>query len=247
MYLTKTEGFVIRSHDYGEGHRIVVIFTKDLGKVRAVAKGSRKTKSRFGASLEPLSENHFLLLRYPNKLLYTVTGCKVLNAHSKIRENMYLFGYGSILTEGIDLLCAEEDSEPQLYRLLQQALFDIEKNNPSSSGWLYFFRLLKYAGYRLNLFTCADCGENSLQEMYFSPENGGLLCKSCNLKEHQSFRVSEKTLASIRRLSPDGILEGDVEKEIGNIVRNFIKYQFDRELKSLGFLNLFRQLCTFRI
>lgn len=241
MYLTKTEGVVIKGYDYGEGHRIVVVFTKEIGKVRAVARGCRKTKSRFGASLEPLSENHFMLHRKPGRELYTLTGCKVLNSHSKIRDDMCLLGYGSIIAEGVDILCVEEDPDMQLYNLFTQALSDIENNDPPSSGWLFFFRLLKYAGYRLDFFRCVGCGDNNLEEMVFSPENGGVLCRRCSLGEKLCWPVSQKTLRGIKRLSPGGIMENDVEEEIGNIVKKFIKYQFNKDLKSLSFLNLFKK------
>ncbi len=241
MYSIKTEGIVIKSYDYGEGHRIIIIFTKDYGKIRAVAKGSRKTKSKFGAVLEPLSQNNFMFHRKPAGELFTITGYKSINSHRKIRENMLLYGYGSIMTEGIDLLLSDEDPEEYLYDLFVQALFDAEQYYASSSCWLFMFRLLKYTGYRLNMFTCAVCGKAEIRNMCFSIENGGIICRSCRHNERLNWKVSRETLTGIRKLSVENSLTDNVEKEIGNIIKKYIKYQFNKELKSMRFLKLFRK------
>lgn len=241
MYLTKTEGVVIRSYDFGEGHRIVVIFTEVAGKVRAVARGSRKTKSKFGASLEPLSQNHFLLYRKPGQALFTITGCMVLDSHSKLRENINLFGYSSIALEGIDLFLAEEDHDIALYNLFNSAIKDIENNNPASIVWLFMFRLLKYSGYRLDFFQCAGCGSKDLIRVSFSLKNGGVLCEQCCWKDKTSWPLSRKTITSIKKLAAPCKLDDDVEMEIRNVIKKFIEYQFNKNLKSLDFINLFKK------
>jgi len=241
MYAAKTDGVVIRSYDFGEGHRIVVIFTRALGKVKAVAKGSRKTKSKFGSSLEPLTENSFLLYKKPNRELFTVTGCSILNSNAFIRDKMELFAYGAAMIEGIDLLCEEEDYEPVIYELLKAALSDMHDKNPSSTAWLFLFRLLKYAGYRLNFFNCVSCSSKEVENLYFSPLNGGIVCKGCRSKDSQGWRVSSEAVSAVRKLSPDRPLSAKAEKEIGNIIKKFIKYQFNKDFRSLGFLYLFKE------
>ncbi|MFC2061134.1 DNA repair protein RecO [Elusimicrobiota bacterium] len=249
MNLVRTEGVVIRGYDFGEGHRIMVIFTQLLGKVRAVARGSRKTKSKFGASLEPLSENHFILYRKPGRPLFTITSCKIREPHSDLREDMNLYGYSSIMSEGVDLLHVEEDPDPVLYDLFSQALDDIKTEYPAPVAWLFMFRLLKCAGYRLNFFSCADCGSKDLEKSEFSPESGGLLCRQCRKTDDLRWPVSTDMIKAVKKLAPDRELNLAVEREIGNIVIKFIKYQFGKEFKSLNFLNIFskrKKACTFR-
>lgn len=241
MYSSKTEGIVVRSYDFGEGHRIVVLFTDKYGKIKAVAKGSRKIRSKYGASLEPLSENHFLLYRKPSQPLFTITGCKVIKSWDNIRGDMYLFGYASMMVEGIDYLYAREDKEIVVYNLLKQALKDIELS-PSSTTWLFLFRILKHAGYRLNFFSCVSCGKkvDEVIQPYFSPHDGGLICSVCRKKGELLWPVSIDTVKSIRNLSPNSTLQDSVESEIGNIIKKFIKYQFGRDLKSPDFINIFK-------
>jgi DNA repair protein RecO (recombination protein O) len=241
MYTVKTEGFVIRSYDYGDGHRVTVLFTREFGRIKAVAKGSRKMKSKFGASLEPLSENRFMLYRKPGQELFTITGCKIEESHSKLREDMELYGYSAMMAEGIDKLCAEEEPDWSIYDLFKQALIDVEDNDAASSAWLFVFRLLKYSGYRMNFFNCTSCAKRSFDDMYFSPENGGVFCPSCIEGNNMGWPISYGTIMNIRKLSPNGLLDPEAEEEIGNTVKKFIKYQFDIEMRSLRFLNLFRK------
>lgn len=241
MYITKTEGIVVRSYEYGEGHSIVVVLTEQLGKIRAVAKGSRKMKSKFGASLEPVSENHFLLYRKPLDGLYTITGCKIIDPHMHLREDMHTYGYAALMAEGVDLLCAEEDRDPHIYGLFKESINRLSSDNPAAAGWLYFFRLLKFAGYRLNFFNCIRCGTKDLGGMFFSPGGGGIICAECRLGKNTGWRVSKHTLRVIKMLPSVKRLEDKVEDEIANIVKKFIKYQFDRDLKSLDFMKLFNK------
>ena len=242
MYSSKTEGIVVRSYDFGEGHRIVVLFTAQYGKIKAVAKGSRKTRSKYGASLEPLSENHFLLYRKPSQVLFTITGCKVIRSWDSIRGDMYLFGWASMMVEAIDYLYASEDKEIVVYNLLKQALKDIGEGQAPATTWLFLFRALKHAGYRLNFFRCGACEKkvNEVIQPYFSPHDGGLICGVCRKKGELLWPVSSNTVQSICNLSPNSELQDSVEREIGNIIKKFIKYQFGKDLKSPDFINIFK-------
>jgi DNA repair protein RecO (recombination protein O) len=247
MYSTKTRGIVIKSYDYGDGHRIVNIFSENIGKVKAVAKSSRKTKSKFGSALEPLTENHFLFYKKPNNSIYTITGCNILESHSNIRENMRIFGYAAIMLEGIDLLCAEEDEDLGIYGLISDTLKKLEHGDTAKTTWLFFFKLLKYAGYRLNFFYCSSCKNNKFKEpVVFSPKDGGVLCKSCAADKEIYWNISGNTIESIKGLASDTTLDKRSEQEIKDIISKYLKYQYNKELKSLKFLELFKPICCNR-
>ncbi|MFW6172841.1 MAG: DNA repair protein RecO [Elusimicrobiota bacterium] len=241
MYINKTKGIVIRNYDYGEGHRVVVIFTRRLGKIKGVAKGSRKTKSKFGASLEPFSENDFFLYKKPNQSLYIITGCDKINSNSGIREDMIKYGYGSLMLEGVNIMYRENDPEPILYDLIVEAFKNLKNENPASTAWLFVFRLLKYAGYRLDFFNCSGCSKKKIKEFYFSPESGGILCKNCKEDYTYSFPISAETVYAVRKISPSREITANTEREIGNAVEKFIKYHFNKSFKSLGFLDVFKK------
>ncbi len=235
----RAEGIVIRSYDYGEGHRIVLIYTKDMGKIRASARGSRKIRSKFASFLEPLTGNRFMLYRRGDNPVYTLTGVEVFNPYSALREDMRRFGYGSLMLEIVDILCCDEDPDIELYFLLLEALTDLETGPSASTAWLFLFRALKLAGYRLNMFRCCECGVKPPGGAVFSPPAGGIICSSCSPQE-PFWSVSEETLADIKNLGPGAELKSGSEKAIGNIITKYIKYQLDREIRSTGFLEIFK-------
>ncbi|GEM_PF-2303314 len=238
-YRKESAGIVIRSYDYGEGHRIVSLFTRRLGKVKAVARGSRKTKSRYASLLEPGSENIFSFYRKPGKDLYTLTGCSAINQNYSIRSDMARFGYLSLILEVVDLLYMEDDPDMNLYKCLKEALGQIEGPFFNSEAWLFVFKALKYAGYRLDFFRCGSCFMKFPEKAVFSPESGGIICEKCS-RLQEGWSVSGKALRSIRRLHRRE-MEFNREREIGKLVVKYIKYEFGRELKSMEFLKLFER------
>ncbi|MGM0441018.1 MAG: DNA repair protein RecO [Elusimicrobiota bacterium] len=239
-YNCRDTGIVLRSYDYGEGHRIMVIFTKNSGKVKAVAKGSRKTKSRFGSKLEPFSENEFLLYRKPGSELFTITGCYPIESNKKIREDMKRYGFGAVMVEGVNLLTAEEDPDRKIYHLLKKYIKYVREKKAAPSAWLFLFKLLKYSGYRLNMFSCVFCGAPTGGGMAFIPSEGGISCRDCFSRKKPFIPVKYKTLKVIKRLSPDREIPPRIEREIGNIIHKFVKYQFGKELNSVKFIEFFR-------
>ncbi len=240
-YNFRDRGIVLRSYDYGEGHRIVVIFTKKSGKLRAVARGSRKTKSRFGSKLEPFSENEFLFYRKPEKELFTVTGCSLIESNKNLREDMSRYGYSAAMVESVVLLTADEDPDIKTYYLFKKYLKEVRDKEPAPSAWLFLFKLLKYSGYRLNMFDCIFCGKGAGPGMVFLPSDGGVCCRGCLSDKKYFLEVSGKALEEIRKLKPVRKIGPEIEREIGNIIANFVKYQFGTELNSVKFMEIFKK------
>ncbi|NLB34523.1 MAG: DNA repair protein RecO [Elusimicrobia bacterium] len=240
------EGILIRSYDYGDGHRIISAFTREAGKIKAVARGSRKVKSKLAAYLEPASHNIFSFHSKKGQGLYTLTGVRPLDTHEDLRKDMKLFGYASIILESVDVMTAENDPDLILYSLLTDALKDLSAKEPSGTFCLFLFRLLKAAGYRLEMFSCISCGrEISGKAGLFSFSLGGIVCSDCR-QDSPCLNVSKKTLGYIRKLSEKLALPDDVEEEIGNIIQKYIKYEFGKDLNSREFMKIFGEKCTFK-
>ncbi|MEA3506065.1 MAG: DNA repair protein RecO [Elusimicrobiota bacterium] len=238
MYIKRTEGIVIKSRDYGEGHRIVVIFTRRMGKVSAVAKGSRKIKSKFGASLEPLTVNDFMLYRKPGRDLAVITGCSTVKSNIDLREDMGIYSRCALMMECVEILNTEDDPHPQIYNLFKGALDEIScrKEKAPSVSWLFIFMLLKHVGYRLNFFRCGLCKRKEFKSPRFFPDEGSVYCRKCSKGKERSWPVSPSVLASIRKLDTDLNLTVMDDREIGNIIQKFIEYEFGKKLKSIKFL-----------
>jgi DNA repair protein RecO (recombination protein O) len=180
----KTEAVVLRSLRYGEADRILHLFTKERGRVGAIAKGARKTKSRFGGRLEPFSHVE-VLLHDGRGELSTVTGVDLLRAHQSLALAPYRLAVGHIGLEAMLRLFVEHDPNPQAFNALVRFL-DLLDRAPRRDGdpvldplvLSFQLKLLWLAGYLPHLASCASCG-NAGALVGFSAAAGGAVCADC--------------------------------------------------------------------
>ena len=181
----KTEAVVLRSLRLGEADRVLHLYTLDRGRVGAVAKGVRKTKSRFGARLEPMSHVE-LFLHEGSGELQTVTGVDLVRSHRAVREDSYRLGVGLIGLEAMLRLFSEQEANPRAFSALVRflGLLDAEPSGRASAPTLdalvlsFQLKLLWLAGYLPHLGSCAECGSSGPFAGY-SPRAGGVVCRRC--------------------------------------------------------------------
>jgi DNA repair protein RecO (recombination protein O) len=184
----KTEAVVLRSFRFAEADRVLHLYTLDRGRVGAVAKGVRRTKSRFGGRLEPLSHVE-LLLHQGQGELHTVTGVDLLHSHRTAREDPYRLGIGLIGAEAMLRLFPEQEANARAFRALTRFLDLVdeaeagerERARPALDPLALSFqlKLLWLSGYLPHLTSCAECGAAGPLDGY-SPKAGGALCASCS-------------------------------------------------------------------
>jgi DNA repair protein RecO (recombination protein O) len=199
----KTEAVVLRSLRFSEADRILHLYSRERGRVGAIAKGVRKTKSRFGARLEPLSYVE-LLLHEGSGELHTVTGVELLCSHRATREEPYRLGAGLVGAEAMLHLFAEPEPNPRAFGALSRFLDLLddarvpERGRPVLDPLVLSFqlKLLWLSGYLPHVRTCVECGDSS-GLVGFSPRAGGAVCR---LHASGSFRLSPEGLAGIERL-----------------------------------------------
>ncbi len=183
MGLYRDRGVVLRSYRLGEADRIVVLATAGRGKVRAVAKGVRRTKSRWGGRLEPLS--HVSLLCWEGRELDVVTQAEVLDHWRPLRENLDRLARATSLLEVVDQVAQEGHADPALYRMLVGALRAMaERDSPLLvAGFLW--KVLALEGSAPMVDACARCGTPGAGPggapvlVAFDMAEGGALCRSC--------------------------------------------------------------------
>jgi DNA repair protein RecO (recombination protein O) len=178
----KTQAVVLRSLRLGEADRVLHVYTLDRGRIGAVAKGVRRTKSRFGARLEPLSHVE-LLLHEGSGELQTVTGVELLHPHRLSREDPYRLNVGLIGAEAMLRLFTEQEANDRAFGALTRFL-DLLDESPASPParpaldplvLSFQLKLLWLSGYLPHLGSCAECGaEEALAG--FSPRAGGVVC-----------------------------------------------------------------------
>ena len=238
----RDEAVVLRTHKLGEADRIITLLSRRHGKIRAVAKGVRRTTSKFGARLEPFS--HIDLQLAVGRSLDVITQVESLDAFGEpLTDNYPAYTAGQVMLETADRLVVEE-AEPavQQYLLLVGALRAL--NDGTSDGRRpptlildsYLLRALGMAGYAPSFFDCARCGLAGPHRA-FSPALGGAVCERC--RPAGAARPAPETLALLGAL-----LEGrwrdtrqvsdQVAREASGITAAFLAWHLDRNLRSLA-------------
>ena len=179
MSQERDEGVVLRTYQLGEADRIVVLMTKAHGKVRAVAKGVRKTGSRFGSRLEPLTHVHVLFWQ-GRSTLATINQVDVIRRFWSIRDDLDRLSAGLSMLEVVDQISQEGHADPRVVDTLVRALGvldDAEREHPMVAP-AFFLRILDLEGASPVLDACASCGSHG-PLVAFDMTEGGTLCAAC--------------------------------------------------------------------
>ncbi|MDX6534564.1 MAG: repair protein RecO [Gaiellales bacterium] len=202
----KADAVVLRSMRYSEADRVLHLFTLERGRVNAIAKGVRKTGSRFGARLEPLTRST-LVLHEGRGELHTVTGADIVRSHDAVRADSHALAVGLIGAEAVLKLHAEPEPHPRAYEGLCRFLDLLEElPEPASEpqhdglGLAFQLKLLALAGYLPHLVSCASCGSAG-PLIGFSAAAGGAVCAAC-LGHSGGFALGEGSVTAI-----EGLLE----------------------------------------
>ncbi len=199
----KSEAIVLRSLRFSEADRILHLYTLERGRIGAIAKGVRKTKSRFGARLEPLSHVE-LMLHEGSGELHTVTGVELIGSHHDAREDRYRLGVGLIGAEAMLRLFGEPEPNERAFSALARFLDLLDETSVDESGrsdldplgLSFQLKLLWLSGYLPHVTACVECGAAG-QLTGFSARAGGAVCTAHTAG---SFPLSPEGLAGIERL-----------------------------------------------
>lgn len=182
MTLLRDSGVVLRTYRLGEADRIVVLVTEGHGKVRAVAKGVRKTTSKWGARLEPLSHVSLLLWQGRGELA-VVNQAEVVDHFPSVRDDLVRVACGLSMLEVVDQISLEGHADPGLFRMLVGALRALadERTDTSMVVPAFFLKVLAHEGTEPILFACAACGrpDGDVELVAFDLTEGGTLCRQC--------------------------------------------------------------------
>ena len=230
MALYKEQGIVLRTMKLGEADRIVTIFGQATGKIRAVAKGVRKTKSKFGARLDPFT--HVDLLLYQGRELDIVTQADIITPFHQIRGDYARFAAGEMILEATDRVVQEHERNAQLFMLVLNTLRRMIEPDaePGFVADSFLFRLTALAGFRPSLGACAECGKPDASR--FSIQQGGMVCDDC--RHGGTIRVGEHTVPYLVGLLDDLPVDAtpEVRREGSNLVRAYLEYHLDRPLRA---------------
>ena len=229
----RTQGFVLRKTDLREADQVFTIYTKDFGKLKILGKAVRKIKSklRSGADLFYLSELEFI----QGKAYKTLTDAIIINKFEKIRKDLEKLEIANQITEILDNLIDGEEPDQQIWDLLVEVVKKLENYSLLVTGyWLlyhyFLWNLLLILGYQTDLYNCVACQKKlSPSKLYFSPDQGGILCSDCSDRAEQKIEISPNVIKILRIL---------LKKDWNTLLRLKIQDSEKKDLESISELNL---------
>lgn len=235
---------ILRHADWGEADRLLTLYTREQGKLRAIGKGLRKMRSRKAGHLEPFTQVTLQLAR--GRDLAIVTQVDTINAYLPLREDLQRTARAAYVVELLDRFTYEEEgSNPPVFTVLTETLSRVaEDPDPWLALRYYETRLLEWMGFRPQLFQCANCSHQILPEdQFFSPAQGGVICPRCGLGLPGLWKISMEALKYLRHFQRSSYSQAAranppaaIRQEIEALLQAHITYLLERELNTPRFI-----------
>ena len=237
MALYRDQAVVLRSWKLGEADRIVSLHTHDHGKVRGVAKGVRRTRSKFGARLEPLSHVAVQLYRGRGDL-DTITQVETVDRFTTLRVDPDRFARAEAMLEAVDQVAQDREPDRALHVMLVRALRTLDQRDSPLVVAAFFLKLLAHEGLQPQLDDCIECGAEGPFEA-FDIDDGGVRCGGCR----RGRAVSNDAVVMMRAILGGGLaaaLEapvGPATGEVDQLATVLLEHHLERRLRSVAVLD----------
>jgi len=243
----RVEAIVLKHADFGEADRLLTLYTRELGKLRALAKGARRPGSRKGGHLEPFTRTRLQLAS--GRDLFIVNQAEAIEAYSTLTENLEALGYASYVVELLDRFSADHEANQAVYCLVRDTLARLAAGDDLQLAVRYYeVRLLDQTGFRPELQACLNCRKAiQAQDQYFSFEQGGVLCPDCGPRDPAARPISLAALKVLRHLQRSSYQEAQRAKpsasvalELETLMNAYVTYLLERSLNTPRFLRRVR-------
>ncbi|MEW9122900.1 MAG: DNA repair protein RecO [Thermotaleaceae bacterium] len=243
--LIKTDAVVLKQSKFGEGDRIITLFTKKLGKVQAVSKIAGKAKGKYSIGTQIFSYGEFLLFK--GRDLYQISQVDLRDSFYNIQKDVTKLAYGAYLLELTMASIEEGQTNNRLFQLLVELLdfFSKSTKNYETLTKAYEMKLLYLTGFKPELQHCVHCSQASKDILKFSSLEGGVLCSDCFSQDPYAMRISRVTVRVMEYLISQDLaqiaklmIKPEVMTELDKILRHYISTHLEKSsFKSLEFLN----------
>jgi DNA repair protein RecO (recombination protein O) len=239
----RVESVVLHHTDWGEADRLLTLFTRELGRVRAVAKGVRKPRSRKAGHLEPFTRSNLQLAR--GRDLFIITQAEAVATYPALKDDLILLGFASYIVELVTRFTYEEGENQALYRLLANSLDWLNRgDDPTIVIHYYEIRLLDLVGFRPQLFNCAQCEkEIHPEDQFFSASQGGVLCPNCGDRSSDRRPISIAALKFLRHFQRSNYADASraqidevTNTEIETVMHYYLTHILERGLNTPSFI-----------
>jgi len=240
--ILKTLGIVVKRMDYGEADRILTVLTSNMGKVKAIAKGSRKILAKLGGHLEPFCLVDFIF--HEGKSFYIVTSAVVQNHFKKVHSDIDKTAKAFYIGELLDKFLEENENHPEVFELFVKYLENLESADDPILIPVFSAKILEAVGFKPEVSECLHCREK-LQPVqnYWDDIEGGVICQKCHNKFGHGREIENDTIKILRlifthdfNVSTKLKIDDQYKKDVGAVLENYIEGIIEKELKSKKFL-----------
>ncbi|MDD5633978.1 MAG: DNA repair protein RecO [Candidatus Omnitrophica bacterium] len=240
------EGIILRKYYLRETSFILVIFTKEFGKIKGVIKGVRDPYPQFAGNFEPFTRCRFLFYKKKKQQMDLITHCETLDYFSSVKKDIERLTYANYFIELVDIAAADNDENIQLFNVLLDCLKLLGgTSSPRRISRIFELKFLRAIGLDPELDSCVSCGSAIDKGCKFSFKEGGALCPKCLGEDKKPYMdVSLGTVNFLRRIQKSELnrtehvkVSREVGKEIEKLLRDFLEYHIARSVKSLKFLD----------
>jgi DNA repair protein RecO (recombination protein O) len=203
---TKTRAFSLGGYAYGEGDRLVLFYSRELGKIKASAKGVRKSLSKLSPLIEIFNESEIILARRPGAEIYRLVQGRLADSRPRLKERLASISALQVLSDVMRSAVPDGEPNEDLYRLLLSALdrIGLSRDKPEAALTSFLLRFLDLGGYPLALETCAECGKETVGSGRLSVSRGGWVCTACDPHPAEGLKVTKDVLWILRKLRHEG-------------------------------------------
>jgi DNA repair protein RecO (recombination protein O) len=239
MSLVKAEGIVIRSMKMGETSKLVTLFTRELGVLKVIAKGSRSSKSRIGAALEPLTVSRIVYYQKENREIQFLSQAEIVEFFPNLPADLEKWGYANACAELVSRSQIDIEKTPKLYPILLNTIRAL--NEPVADARACFggfqMKLCSVLGVAPNLRRCLNCNTiNPAVQIYFDIARGGFICNNCSppLEAQQLSGETLRLLSDFQSLPAEKLSRYQISPVARREIEKFFRAYFAFHLEEIG-------------
>ena len=241
--LYKVDAVVLRARDCGSADKLLTLFSRERGKIKAMAHGAGKSTSRKRGAVQPFTRSQFLLRA--GREIDSVSQCEGLEMHLHLRENFTRLACASYLAELVEALAPEGEPGEPIFFLLMETLKRMAAVDPELLPLAFQLKAAALFGYRPELEVCAGCRSEMEGKIYFSPAQGGIVCDRCSDAAPGTATAINRgvveTMKVLARWHPSRLhqlkVDAPLKERLQFLLRVFLRYHLEKDLKSADFLS----------
>jgi DNA repair protein RecO (recombination protein O) len=241
--LVKTEGIIIRTNDYGEGNKIVTLYSSQLGKISFMARGARKPKSRLSSICQLFTYGHYLFYKGSSNSMGSLSQGEIIESFKNLRQDLKKTAYSAYFAELVDKLVEDGERNQSLFHMFLTTLRLLDEGKDAEIlARLFEMKMCIIGGYRPEVNQCVQCG--SIEQIHsFSIKEGGFLCEQCVSVDPNRQHLLSATIKLLRLLYHFDIdrlgnisVKDETKEDLKKILWAFMDHHTPLRLKSRSFL-----------